>query len=159
MKARDIMVPVTLFLRPGQEIRDFVVAIRSHREQDRISLSKSLPVLDDKGNLAGIVSIRDILRAVYPPYFSIADLSLFTWDGMLEKLAKEASGKKISEIMNLPASAVKEDDPLMECVDHILRYSISTLPVVDEGGKFKGMLYESDIFFAIADAIAGKAGE
>jgi CBS domain-containing protein len=159
MKAREIMVPVTLYLKPEQEIRDFVMMLRTHREQDRTSSSKSLPVLNEKGELAGIVSIRDILRAVYPSYFSLTDLSSFTWDGMLETLAKEASGKKIAEIMNPPASAVKEDDPLMECVDHILRYSISTLPVVDEGGRLKGMLFESDIFFTVADAIAGKNGE
>jgi CBS domain-containing protein len=159
MKARDIMVPVTLYLKPEHEIKDFVMMLRTHREQDRTSSSKSLPVLNEMGKLAGIVSIRDILRAIYPSYFSLADLGLFTWDGMLETLAKEASGKKISEIMNPPASAVKEDDPLMECVDHILRYSISTLPVVDADGRLKGMLYESDVFFAVADAIAGKTGE
>lgn len=159
MKARDIMVPVTLFLKPEHEIRDFVMMLKSHREQDRTSSSKSLPVLNEKGGLEGIVSIRDILKAVYPSYFSLSDLGLFTWDGMLETLAKEASGKQISEIMNPPAIAVKEDDPLMECVDHILRYSVSTLPVIDEGGMFKGMLYEADIFFTIAEAITGKAGE
>ncbi len=159
MKARDIMVPVTLYLKSDHEIKDFVMMLRTHREQDRASSSKSLPVLDENGKLSGIVSIRDILRAIYPSYLSLADLSLFTWDGMLETLAKETSGKKISEIMNPPASAVREDDPLMECVDHILRYSISTLPVVDEDGRLKGMLYESDIFFTVADAIAGKAGE
>jgi len=159
MKARDIMVPVTLYLKPEHEIKDFVMMLRTHREQDRTSSSKSLPVLNENGKLSGIVSIRDILRAIYPAYFSLADLSLFTWDGMLETLSKEASGKKISEIMNPSASAVKEDDPLMECVDHILRYSISTLPVVDSDGRLKGMLYESDIFFTVADAIAGKNGE
>ncbi|HEY9161566.1 MAG TPA: CBS domain-containing protein [Desulfomonilia bacterium] len=159
MKARDIMVPVTLYLKPGQEIRDFVIMLRTHRGQDRTSSSKSLPVLNEKGEFAGIVSIKDVLRAVYPSYFSLSDLGSFTWDGMLETLAKEASGKKISEIMNPPATAVKEDDPLMECVDHILRYSISTLPVVDEDGRLKGMIYESDIFFTIADAIAGNTGE
>ncbi len=159
MKAHDIMVPVSLYLKPEHEIKDFVLMLRTHREQDRTSSSKSLPVLNDNGKLAGIVSIRDILRAVYPSYLSLSDLSLFTWDGMLETLAKEASGKKISEIMNPPATAVKEDDPLMECVDHILRYSISTLPVVDSEGRLTGMLYESDIFFTVADAIAGKNGE
>lgn len=159
MKARDLMVPVSLFLKPEHEIRDFVMMLRSHREQDRTSSSKSLPVLNEKGELAGIVSIRDILKAVYPSYFSLSDLGLFTWDGMLETLAKEASGKKISEIMNLPATAVKEDDPLMECVDHILKYSISTLPVIDADCRFKGMLYEADIFFTIAEAIAPKTGE
>jgi CBS domain-containing protein len=153
------MVPVTIYLKPEHEIRDFVMMLRTHREQDRTSSSKSLPVLNDKGELAGIVSIRDILRAVYPSYLSLTDLSFLTWDGMLETLAKEASGKKIAEIMNPPATAVKEDDPLMECVDHILRYSISTLPVIDEDGRLKGMLFESDIFFKVADAIAGNTGE
>jgi CBS domain-containing protein len=152
------MVPVNLCLKRDSEIKDFIDLLRAHREQDRTSSSKSLPVLDDRGKLLGIVSIRDVLRAIYPPYFSLADLSAFSWDGMLEALAKESAGKKISEIMNPPAVAVEEDDPLMECVDHILKNSISTLPVVDSEGRLKGMLYESDIFFAIAEAIAGVSG-
>jgi hypothetical protein len=43
MKARDIMVPVTLYLKPEHEIKDFVMMLRTHREQDRTSSSKSLP--------------------------------------------------------------------------------------------------------------------
>jgi hypothetical protein len=45
MKARDIMVPVMLYLKPEHEIKDFVMILRTHREQDRTSSSKSLPGL------------------------------------------------------------------------------------------------------------------
>ena len=45
MKARDIMVPVTIYLKPDREIKDFIMMLRTHREQDRTSSSKSLPEL------------------------------------------------------------------------------------------------------------------
>jgi hypothetical protein len=45
MKAREIMVPVTLYLKPDHEIKDFIMMLKTHREQDRTSSSKSLPVL------------------------------------------------------------------------------------------------------------------
>lgn len=155
MKAKGLMKPVDMTLKPDDGLEEFVRNIQTARSCEGTAGIKALPVVDACGKLSGIISMHDILRAVYPPYLYSADLSLFTWDGMLESLAGKISGKKISQIMTKPVVAVKEDHPLMECVDHMLKYDLAAVPVLDHDDRLVGMLYENDIFFAVADALLG----
>ncbi len=155
MKARDLMVPVNAFLMPGDSVEEFFTNIRVVRSWEKTCGIRSLPVLDAEGKLVGVLSMHDILKAVYPSYLYETDLSLFTWDGMLESLAPKILGKKVAHLMTKGVITVRDDHPLMECVDHMLKHRISTLPVLDHDGKLKGMIYESEVFFAVADALFG----
>ncbi len=155
MKARSLMVPIQSFLRPDDGLKEFVEAIRNARGCEETHGVRSLPVIDASGNLVGVLSMKDILKAAYPPYLYETDLSLFTWDGMLESMTKRILDKKVSDLMTRTVVSVKEDHPLMECVDHMLKFQISTIPVIDHDGKFIGMLYESDLFFAVTNTLLG----
>jgi predicted transcriptional regulator len=97
--------------------------------------------------------MRDILTAVYPNYMSMMNLGQFTWDGMLETLAKQARRKKVEEVMSRTVITVAEDDPVMECIGLMLKHNIRRLPVLDRSGTVVGMVYESDIFFAITKSM------
>jgi acetoin utilization protein AcuB len=55
--------------------------------------------------------------------------------------------------MTRDVMTVKEDAPLMDAVDHMIRKNVKRLPVVDKTGKVVGMLYERDIFFDIVKAM------
>jgi CBS domain-containing protein len=48
---------------------------------------------------------------------------------------------------------VKEDAPIMECIDYMLKHNVKRIPVLNNGNKVIGMLYERDIFNFITDAI------
>ncbi|HOI08094.1 MAG TPA: CBS domain-containing protein [Deltaproteobacteria bacterium] len=147
------MIPITAHLKPGDEIHAFARTMRKLRNEDGTCGISSLPVLEDDGRLVGIVSIHELLKAIHPPYLSLEHLSQFTWDGMLESMARRLMGKRVSDLMTSPEDAVEEDRPLMECVNHMLRRCITTLPVVDGAGRLKGMIYESSIFFAVAEPV------
>ncbi len=97
--------------------------------------------------------MTDILKAVHPSYMDLMNLSNFTWDGMVESLAKSAADKKVETVMSKEVFTVKEDDPLMECVDLMIKNNIRRLPVIDKAGKVVGMIYERDVFFAIVKAM------
>jgi CBS domain-containing protein len=153
MKARDVMIPVEAHLKPGDGLDAFVRTMRKMRSVDGTCGISSLPVLDGDGRLVGVLSVHDILNAMLPSYLSLDDLSKFTWDGMLESMAMRIMGKRVSDLMAKPEAAVEEDHPLMECVDHMIRYCITTLPVVDREGRLAGMLYENSIFFAVAEPV------
>jgi predicted transcriptional regulator len=56
-------------------------------------------------------------------------------------------------MMTKEVVSVHEDSSLMECVDHMLKYNVKRLPVIGKDGKITGILYESDIFFAITKAM------
>ena len=155
MKAKELMVPAKEHLAPGDGLNAFLENIRAARADARTCCVKTLPVLDDGGKPVGVLSLFDILKGIHPDYLFTADLHSFTWDGMLESLARKIAGKKVSDLMTSPVVTVKEDHPLMECVDQMVKHHISTIFVVSENGKLLGTLYEDDIFFVIADAIQG----
>ena len=153
MKAKDLMMPLQDFLRPDNTIREAVNLLRvARRGEEGIGL-KGLPVLDDNGKLVGMLSMGDILKAVYPSYMLLMNLGDFTWDGMVESFAKQLDGKKVETLMTRHVITVKEDDALMECVDHMVKNNVKRLPVVDQSGKVVGMIYEKDVFFAIVKSM------
>jgi len=155
MKARDLTVQTDVSLKADDELKEYVAKIRIVRSNPETSGARALPVLDASGIPIGVLSMKDILKAIYPPYLHATDLSLFTWDGMLESLAKNISGKRVSELMSSPVITVRGDHSLMECVDHMLRHGTSTVAVVDGTGRLIGMIYECQLFFAIAEALTG----
>lgn len=153
MKAKDIMIPIHDYLKPENTLKEAVNLLRTgFRGENRVGVMGA-PVLDDKGNLVGMLSMTDILKAVYPSYMSMMNLGGFTWDGMLESLAKKAGNRKVKDLMTSPVITVREDDPLMECVDLILRKRIRRMPVLDKSYKVVGMVYLRDVFFAITKAM------
>jgi predicted transcriptional regulator len=153
MKAKDFMIPIQDFLRPENTLKEAVNILRvAKKGEEKVGL-KGLPVLDKDGKLVGMLSMTDVLKAVHPSYMSLMNLSNFTWDGMVESLAKSAADKKVEAVMSKEVFTVKEDDPLMECVDLMIKNNIKRLPVIDKTGKVAGMLYERDIFFAIVKAM------
>ncbi len=149
MKAKDLMIPVQDYLKPDDKLKDAVNLLRTARRgEERIGV-KGLPVLDESGKLVGMLSMRDILKAVHPAYMDLMNVGGFTWEGMLEEMAKKIADKKVFTLMTRDVMTVKEDAPLMDAVDYMIRKNIKRLPVVDKTGKVVGMIYERDIFFAI----------
>ncbi len=153
MKAKDLMIPLQDYLKTDNTLKEAVNLLRAAKRGEEKVGVKGLPVLDEKGKLTGMVSMGDILRAVYPSYMSMMNLGDFTWDGMVESLAKQVADKQVETVMTKNVITIMEDDPLMECVDHMIRNKVQRLPVLDKSGKVVGMLYERDVFFAIVKAM------
>ena len=153
MKAKDLMIPIQDYLSPDNTIKEAVNLLRIAKKGEEKVGVKGLPVLDKEGKLIGMLSVRDVLKAVHPSYMDLMNLSNFTWDGMVESLAKSAADKKVETVMSKEVVTVSEDDPLMECIDLMIKNNIKRLPVVDKAGKAAGMIYERDVFFAIVKAM------
>jgi len=153
MKAKDLMIPIQDYLSPDNTLKEAVNLLRIAKKGEEKVGVKGLPVLNKNGKLVGMVSMTDILKAVHPSYMDLMNLSNFTWDGMVESLAKSVADKKIETVMSKEVFTVKEDDPLMECVDLMIKNNIRRLPVIDREGRVVGMIYERDVFFAIVKAM------
>ncbi|GMT46455.1 MAG: hypothetical protein IEMM0007_0021 [bacterium] len=152
MKAKDIMEPVKDTLTPETTLKDAVNRMRVAGRGDGRAGAKGMIVLDN-GKLAGIVSIKDILKAIIPSYMTLTELGEFTWDGMLEEMAKKVSDKKVEEIMTRNVITVSEDAPLMECADHVVKYNLQRIPVLNRDKKVVGIIYVRDIYYAIVRAL------
>jgi CBS domain-containing protein len=153
MKAKDLMVPLQEYLKPDNTLKEAANLLRiARRGEEKIGV-KALPVLDESRKLIGILSIGDILKAVYPSYMYLMELGNFAWDGMVETFAKKAADKKVKELMTRSVITVTENSTFMECVDHMLKNNVKRVPVLDKESKVSGMLYERDVFYEITKAI------
>jgi len=153
MKAKNLMIPLQEYLRPDTTIKEAANILRTAKRDDVKRGVKGLPVLDNKGLMVGFLTIGDILKAVFPSYMSLMNLGDFTWDGMVEDMAKKIADKKVSEMMTKNVISVHEDSPLMECVDHMIKNNVKRLPVIGKDNKVTGILYEMDIFLAITKSM------
>ena len=146
MKAKDLMIALQEYLKPDTSLKEAANILRTaKRDEERFGV-KGLPVIDEKGTMVGFLSMGDILKAVFPSYLSLMNLGDFTWDGMVEDLAKKVKDRKVSEMMTKKVITVNEDSSLMECVDHMIKNNVKRLPVMGKDGKVTGILYERDIF-------------
>jgi CBS domain-containing protein len=153
MKAIDLMHPLTDYLRPDASLKDAVALLKTCRVGEENICVRALPVLDEHKKFVGLLSMGDILKAIWPSYMSLMNLGDFTWDGMVEGLAKKSQDLPVKDLMTREVITVHEDAPLMECVDHMLKFGVKKLPVIDASGRVAGMLYERDLFFAIVGAM------
>ena len=94
MKAKELMIPIRDFLSPENTLKDAVKLLKTARRDVERQGVKGLPVLDAHQKVIGILSMQDILKAVYPSYMSMMNLGNFTWDGMVESLAKQAVNER-----------------------------------------------------------------
>ncbi|MBI5100400.1 MAG: CBS domain-containing protein [Nitrospirae bacterium] len=156
MRAKDLMVPLVEHLKPGNTLKEAANLLRTARRGEERAGVKALPVLDDHNKLLGILSIGDILKAIYPSYMYLMDLGEFAWDGMVEAFAKKAADKTVGDLMSTAVITVNEDSTLMECVDHMLKNSVKRVPVLNKDNAVVGMLYEKDVFNEITRAMFNK---
>jgi acetoin utilization protein AcuB len=104
-----------------------------------------LPVLAEEGELAGIVTKKDLLY-VLPS--SAALLSLSEVDSLFGTIA-------VARVMTRRVIHVSEDCPLEEAARILVDNNIGSLPVM-RGPRFVGMITQADIFRAMMEALGGQ---
>lgn len=92
---------------------------------------RSVGVLDAHGRLVGVVSQSDISDKV------AAENKCPAW-------------MRVAEIMSTGLITVTPERPLNECLRLMEQNGIYHLPVVDEGGGYRGMLSVTDLLTVIA---------
>lgn len=100
---------------------------------------RHIPVVDEKGHLVGIVSNRDVFKA----------------------LGRTNRGKAIPvwEVMKRDVVTVRPGTPAHEAVELMLEKKIGALPVIGDGEQLVGIVTETD-FLAIAhEALVKRTNE
>ena len=151
MKAKDLMAPIEEYLSPEMSLCEAVTRMRGLKRVHGLPI-KGMLVKDEQGKVVGMVSIKDILRAVIPTYLS-PDLSIFSWDNMLEQMSNRASDKAVGDIMVKELVTIDGDVPLMVCTDLMIKKGLQRLPVTDEHDEIIGMVYIRDIFNIVSEYI------
>lgn len=107
---------------------------------------KSLPVVDEKGCVIGILTEADFLRRFNAGTFF--ELLLGMLDDAFE-FNHRCHEAHVSEAMSTPAVTVAHDAGFAEVINAFHQHDGPSTPVVDRDGRLLGMLLREDFFAAL----------
>lgn len=113
----------------------------------------SLPVLDDLGNLSGIVTASDLIEQGRPLHIPTV-ISLFDWviplesEHSLEKDLKRITAQTAAELASTEVVTIAPTEPVSRAAEIMSNHKLHALPVVD-GNKVIGMVSRIDIIRAM----------
>jgi len=119
-------------------------ALVTVRDTDTVGLAEAemklgairhVPVVDEKQNLVGILSARDVLAA----------------------LAKGKKSVRVGEYMNRRPVTVTPDTPIERAIDLLLEHRFGSLPVVGSDGHLMGIITETDFLRASREVPAPRS--
>lgn len=144
MNVRDVMTPHVLSVRAEESV--FVAA--RLMLQNRIS---GLPVVDDRGNLVGMVTEGDFLRRVETGTSRRRPrwLEFIVGPGRLADEYVQFSGGKVGDVMTTDVKTVTPDASLEEVVRLMERHHIKRVPVM-ENRKVVGIVTRANLLLAMA---------
>ncbi len=147
MKVRDFMITKVFTVKPFTTVRELLQLLSSNR-------IGGVPVVDDKGQLLGMISDGDVLRYLAPKPLGIAGLVYIIEDGEIEDVIKEKLDTPVKEIMNkrniLYVSPEEEFDKTIRLLS---RQHYKKLPVVNGAGRVIGVISRGDIINNISTKI------
>ena len=124
---------------------------------------RALLVFDDKGDLRGLLSMKDLIKAARPFYLSAPQSSqaesvrfshVFTGNqyGLFSIQLKALAERKVGELALEVPPMIDENANLMD-VAELLFKTQKTRCIVTSGKKVIGVLREQDLFFEIVNII------
>jgi CBS domain-containing protein len=104
-----------------------------------------MPVVDDEGNLVGVISEADILFKERSPERRRG--GSFAWLFFPDLLENEAKldARTAGEAMSAPPVTIGPDRPVGEAAARMLDEGVNRLPVVDDDGKLIGIVTRADL--------------
>ncbi len=120
-------------------------------------------VFDEKYNLVGTLSMKEILKGLEPKFLKPtakaqvhnqdeSGLSVL-WDTIFNKEAKESAERPVSEVMTPAKFFAAPEDPITKAAYLMLHHDLVLLPVLENKKKFVGVIRMIEVFDELSDAI------
>jgi CBS domain-containing protein len=111
----------------------------------------AVPIVDDKGHVAGIFGEREFLAALFPGYVGELRFAGFVTRSLDEALEKRASCRqeRVGKYMYTEHVDVPEDVSDLQVAETFLHHRVRILPVRADGG-LKGVITRGDFFTQLA---------
>ncbi len=146
--ARDIMKTDVITVRPETSIE----------ELGRLFIEKDIsgaPVVDEDGNLVGIVTENDLISKEkpfhIPTIIRIFDAIIpLESDSKVEEEIRKMAASTVEDICTTDVITIEEDTPLTEIASIMADKRIHLLPVLKEG-KLTGIVGKKELIKAIAE--------
>jgi CBS domain-containing protein len=144
MRAKDIMRSEVQCVSEDTPLRELSRAFRRHGVT-------TLSVVNDAGELVGVVTEAELLKAMLPGYGELQDSLHYMQDfEYLEERADEVEDMPVRDIMLSGAISVNEDTPLMRVISLFLLKACSHIPVVRDN-RIVGVVTRTDIAELVFD--------
>lgn len=149
MKARDIMVTEFPIVSVKTSVREATRMLHNSFGDERfLNAAPGLVVLNEKGELAGILSPLTIINALLhaaPDNVRPADSD----SSELEDLCSRIKDKLVEDIMDWQSISVTEDADILDVADLFVQNRFQRIPVV-KNREVTGIIYRSRVLFAMA---------
>ncbi|MGE8941093.1 CBS domain-containing protein [Leptospira interrogans] len=144
MKARDIMTSNVVAVRPDAPIH----SVAAQMTEKRIS---GVPVVNESGNLVGIISESDLMHRAELGTQRKRKwwLAIFSDPDQMARDFAKSHGLKAQDVMSTNVITVGEDADLREVANTFDSRNVKRLPVVRDG-KLLGIITRSDLVRALA---------
>ncbi|MEX2196613.1 MAG: CBS domain-containing protein [Thermoleophilaceae bacterium] len=114
----------------------------------------ALPVVDDRGRLAGIFGEREFITAAFPGYLRELKYAAFVSQAAEDalELRRECELEPVGDHMNTEHVDVPSDYSDAQIAEIFLHHRVLIVPIAD-GGEVRGIITRWDFFKAIADRV------
>jgi len=163
-KVKDLMIPLEDYphipywfsLRQAMAIvREMAIKYEGQFEP------RAVLVFDEKYQLMGILTLRDIIKGLEPRF--LKETALVKADPNLAVLMgdlfgpglREASQKPVSEVMSSIKVTIQGSDPIAKAIFMMIKEDVGMMPVI-EGFKVAGMIRLSDLFKEVSEMVLGE---
>lgn len=109
----------------------------------------AVPVVEEDNKLVGILSEKDLFRALFPSYKDwVSTPSAYLDFEQTERDAVSSAGRTIREVMSKRLITAEKDTPVLKVGGMMVASGIHQVPVI-ENGKLIGMVGRGQIYNAI----------
>ena len=147
MKVKDVMSKKVITVNPQATFGEIGKVIFGRRFSQKFS---SVPVVDKKGKLVGIVTEKDLLKRLYPTEEQLLE-DFFEASNFykMEENVHSAEHLTASEMMTKPPQVTSPETPLLKAGSLMLVERVRRLPVINKKSKLVGIISQGDIFRAV----------
>lgn len=126
LNARDVMIPHPVTIREGDTLADAIRAFCRSGAYD-------IPVVDDTGDIRGIIAVEDLLRISLPEHLLwMEDLSPILNFQPFAELLKKDHETKIADFMREDYVSISPDTPAIQLAKMFLRHGVRQIQVLEE---------------------------
>ncbi|MGB3719634.1 MAG: hypothetical protein DIU63_07535 [Proteobacteria bacterium] len=142
MQAAQVMTFGAATIKPDASIREAARMMLDHR-------ISGLPVVDDNGNLVGIVTEGDLLSAITGDRHRRRWLEFILDPAKSDVVRPVQPAQKVADVMTTQVITATEDTPVHEIVKKMKTNGIKRIPVVKDN-KVVGIVSRADLLRGLA---------
>lgn len=153
--AKDVMVTSFDKINQDAPIENAINLILNGKVRKTGHKTISLMVVDDFGQLTGVISMYDILYHLRPDFLNLSvDADTLLWTGQLKRFVEALKGKKVKQVMSMNVTSAQIDDHIMVILDKMIKSKYRRLPILEQN-KPIGIVYISDVYCNIFSLTKG----